>query len=412
VLKGIVTRGKGAALFRSALVVLQFSVAVALLIATGTIFSQLHFIRASDPGYDRSGIVILNDTGREGLGRQWDQLKRELLRNPEVLAVTASNIVPVARVTTGYNIEYEGGSGRRSIPLKLVDYGYFETYGIVPVKGRVFSEAYSQDGRRAFADANTPQSSGTFVVNELAAAQLGWTPDEALGKWIEVTCCNFGRGLVVGVVEDVHYGSARDAAAPVIYMIPPEAGSFITGEMRYGLRQASIKISGRRVQETLAHIDASWAKFRPDQPISRHFLDDDFNSLYLDEERQGNMLASFAFMAVFITCMGLYGLATYNAQRRTREVGLRKVLGGSVRSIVWLLIHDFSKLVLLSNLIAWPVAWYAMNRWLETFAYRIDLTPLLFIGSGLIALCIAWGTVGGTAARAAQQKPVLALRYE
>jgi putative ABC transport system permease protein len=123
-------------------------------------------------------------------------------------------------------------------------------------------------------------------------------------------------------------------------------------------------------------------------------------------------MASFSILAVFITCMGLYGLATYNAQRRTKEIGVRKVMGGSVWSIVWLLTNDFSKLVLLSNLIAWPVAYFAMERWLENFAYRIDLTPMIFIGSGAIALCIAWVTVGGTAAKAASAKPVLALRYE
>jgi putative ABC transport system permease protein len=411
VLKGIVTRGKGAAFFRQALVVLQFSVAVALLIATATIYRQLDFLRSSDPGYDREQVVILDNTGREGVGREWDTLKRELLSHPEVLSVSASNIIPTAQATAGYTMTYEGGLDARSMPLMLVDYGYFETYGINPVAGRVFSEEYSQDRRRAFI-ADTPQSSGTFILNEFAAAQLGWTPEEALGKWIEVSCCNFGRGLVAGVVENVHYGSLHNATAPVFYLVPPEVGRVVTSETRLGLLRAAIRISGRQVQDTVAHIEASWKKIRPDQPLSLRFLEDDFNALYRDEERQGSMMTAFTLLAVIITCLGLYGLATYNAQRRTKEVGVRKVMGGTVWSIVLLLTNDFSKLVLLSNLIAWPIAYLAMERWLENFTYRVDLTPLLFIGSSAIALCIAWVTVGGTAAKAASAKPVLALRYE
>ena len=145
---------------------------------------------------------------------------------------------------------------------------------------------------------------------------------------------------------------------------------------------------------------------------NRYFRDNDFRSMYRAEEKQGALFSWFSFLAILIACLGLYGLASFNAERRTKEIGIRKVMGGSVWSIVVLLTNDFSRLVLLSNLIAWPVAYVAMNRWLENFAYRIDLTPLLFIGSGLIALCIAWVTVGGTAAKAASAKPVLALRYE
>jgi putative ABC transport system permease protein len=412
VLKGIVAHGEGAAIFRNALVVLQFSVAVALLIATATIFRQLNFLHSSDPGYDREQIVVLDNTGREGLGRQWDLLKAELLSDPEVLAVTASNIIPTQQAIAGYNLNYEGGAEGRSMPLMLVDYGYFETYGVSPLAGRVFSEAFSEDRRQPFAGAGIPQTSGTYIVNELAAAQLGWTPDEAIGKWIEVTCCNFGRGVVVGVVETVHYGSAQAASTPVFYAIPPEVNTVVTQETRLGLRQAAIRISGRQMQDTLAHIEASWKRIRPDQPMSLRFLEEDFNGLYRDEERQADMMAAFSLIAISITCIGLYGLAHYNAQRRSKEIGIRKVMGGSVWSNIWLLTNDFSKLVLLSNVIAWPLAYFAMNRWLAYFTYRIDLTPLIFIGSGLIAFCIAWGTVGGTAAKAASQKPVLALRYE
>lgn len=411
VLKGNVSHGRGAALFRKALVVLQFSVAVLLIIATVTIQAQLNFLRSSDHGYARDGIVILNNTGREGLGRQWDQLKRQLLTHPGIVAVTASNTLPTDQVAAGYFIDYEGGVERRSIPLLLVDYDYFETYAIDLVTGRAFAETYGQD-RRLAVTPDIPQSSGTYILNALAAAQLGWSPETALGKWIEVSCCGFGRGIVVGVVEDVRYGSLRQESGPVIYAIPPEPGATLNSETRLGLRQAAIRISASNIETSLAHIATSWRNIRPDLPLSQHFLDADFAMLYEDEQRQARMLLMFAGLAIVIACMGLFGLSTYNAQRRTKEIGVRKVMGGSVWNIVVLLTNDFSKLVLLSNLIAWPLAWLAMNRWLETFAYRIDLTPLFFIGSGMIALCIAWVTVGGTAAKAASAKPVLALRYE
>ena len=174
----------------------------------------------------------------------------------------------------------------------------------------------------------------------------------------------------------------------------------------------SIRVRREGLTETLEFIDATWQRFMPGYPLQRHFLNEDFDVLYQTEQLQSELLRYFSGLAIIISCFGLFGLASFNAQRRTKEVGVRKVMGGSVWSIVLLLTNDFSKLVLLSNLVAWPIAYFAMERWLENFAYRIDLTPLIFVGSGLIALCIAWVTVGGTAAKAANAKPVLALRYE
>lgn len=411
VLKGNVKHSKGGTVFREALVVIQFSVAVVLLISSVTIYNQLKFIHSSDPGYQRDQILVLNNTGREGLGRQWDLLKEELLSNPGVLAVTASNTLPTEPVASSYYIGYEGGTGRRSMPLMLVDYSYFETFDIALRAGRGFSEDFSLDRRMPFLP-DTPQTSGTYVLNQLAASQLDWDAESAIGKWIEVSCCNFGQGTVVGVVENVNYGSLRFASAPLIYAIPPESAISVTNETRFGLRQASIRIDTQQEQDVLAHIDTSWIKFKSDQPISRHFLEEDFNSLYQDEERQGMMMAAFSILAVSITCMGLYALSVHNAQRRTKEIGVRKVMGGSVWSIVLMLTNDFSRLVLFSNILAWPVAYFVMNKWLENFAYRIDLSLMMFVGSGFIVLSIAWVTVGGTAAKAANAKPLSALRYE
>ena len=213
-------------------------------------------------------------------------------------------------------------------------------------------------------------------------------------------------GPVVGVVNDTYFESIRSAVRPMIYIVVPPAERL----RPYGA--AAIRVDPAAMPAALAHIERTWQELYPGQAFSWRYLSDDFEALYVAEERQGTLLLMFSILAILVACFGLFGLASFNAERRTKEIGVRKVMGGSVFSIVLLLTNDFSKLVLLANLIAWPLAYVAMNRWLENFAYRIDLTPLVFIGSGLIALCIAWVTVGGTAAKAASAKPILALRYE
>jgi putative ABC transport system permease protein len=202
--------------------------------------------------------------------------------------------------------------------------------------------------------------------------------------------------------------SVRDPVKPIYYQLPQDYAA----NSAPGYTTMSIRIADGNITDALAYIESTWADFNPDFDMRRRFLDDDFNAVYEAETKQGEMFMYFSGLAIILACFGLFGLAAFNAERRTKEIGVRKVMGSSVWQIVLLLTNDFSKLVLTSNVIAWPVAWFAMNIWLENFAYRIDLTPMIFISSGLIALCIAWVTVGGTAAQAASQKPVLALRYE
>jgi putative ABC transport system permease protein len=246
-------------------------------------------------------------------------------------------------------------------------------------------------------------------MNASAARAFGWTPEEAIGQPFELGLggTNPIRGSIVGVVADSNFETVRLSVKPMIFMLGQQA------QWPFPVfNGASVRIAGSDLPGTLAHIDSAWQRVIPEFPLSRRFLSDDFEAIYQDDTRLGQLFTSFAGLAILIACLGLFGLATFNAQRRIKEIGVRKVMGGSVWSIVLLLTNDFSKLVLVSNLVAWPVAYFAMERWLQNFAYRIDLTALVFIGSGLIALCIAWVTVGGTAAKAASAKPVLALRYE
>ncbi|MDR0780021.1 MAG: ABC transporter permease [Pseudomonadales bacterium] len=405
VLRGAKSNTATGQTLRKGLVVLQFATAVVLLVAAWVIQSQLLFARGIELGYSKERVVVLSNIG-EGIGRDWDLLKQQLLANPNIVAVTASNTLPTAPVESNYYFQYEGGANTRAMPVMLVDFDYFETYGIELKAGRTFSREFSTD------IPTVGHGSGAFILNELAVRQLGWTPEQAIGKQVSLSCCGMEQGTVAGVVANVQHGSVQAPQGPITYAIPPEPVNRITDQTRPGLRLITLKLSGRDLQNTLAYIDTTWKNLHPDQAMSRYFLDDEFAGLYRNEERQGSVLSIFAVLAIAITCMGLYGLSSYDALLRTKEIGVRKVLGSPVWNIVLLLTHNFSKLVLLSNLIAWPVAYFAMSRWLQNFAYRIDLTPLLFIGSGAIALCIAWVTVASTVAKAASQRPVLALRYE
>jgi putative ABC transport system permease protein len=405
VLKGDVTRGRGAGLFRKALVVVQFSISIALLIGTAIVYQQMQFARNVELGYDKDQIVVVRGSLTGGLGDQWETLKREWLSSPDITHVTASNMTPSMQNPNATGFRAEGGAAEtRGVPFLWVDYGFFETYGIDLVAGRTFSEAFGTD--RLAADARQDGTAGAYVINELAVREFGWTAEGAIGKWLELGPAQ-NRGPVVGVVEDVYFESVHSAMTPTVYMIPPEA------EIGYApLPLASLRVSGRNLEDTLAHIDGKWAELVSDQPMSRRFLDDDFDALYLAEQRQGQMFTAFSALAIFIACLGLLGLASFATEQRTKEIGVRKVVGGTVLDIIRLFTGEFSKLVLLANVIAWPVAYFLMQRWLENFAYRIDMSFAVFVGSALLALVVAFLTVGTIAARAAAVNPVYSLRYE
>jgi putative ABC transport system permease protein len=209
-------------------------------------------------------------------------------------------------------------------------------------------------------------------------------------------------------VADTYFESVHSALKPIVYAVPqPQIGGMFAT-----IREASIRVTGNDLQDTLAHIDATWNRFLPDQAVTRRFLDQDFQVLYDDEARQGQMFLSFSVLAILIACLGLVGLASFATEQRTKEIGVRKVMGATVPDIVRLFAGEFSRLVLLANLIAWPAAYLLMRRWLEGFAYRIDLDPLVFVGSALLALVVTVLTVGVIAARAAATKPIQSLRYE
>lgn len=411
VLKGDVTRGKSGARLRSGLVVAQFAISISLLIVTAIVYQQTSFARSLDRGFDIAPIVVLTGSATEGLGTRWAELKARLEAHPQITHVIGGSMMPGG--AGDRSIRVEGGDpAGRLMPGKGVDFGFFETYGIEIVAGRTFSAERGTD-RFVVPTVAEPRSTAAYVLNELAARDLGWTPEEAVGKWLELDMsANFSfvaRGPVVGVVNNTYIDSVREPQRPIVYFVSPEVYAYGSTPSFF---DASLRLTGNDVAATLDFIDAAWRELVPDQPIAREALDARFEALYRNEERQAGVFGAFALLAILVACLGLVGLASFTTQQRTKEIGIRKILGGSVVDVLALLTAQFSKLVLMANLIAWPVAYWLMRDWLSSFAYRVDMSPLVFIGSALTALGLAWLTVAVIAARAAAAKPIKALRYE
>jgi len=402
-LRGSVTRGATATTFRKVLVILQFSISIALVVATLVVFYQQRFASTFELGYRKDQIVVLTGSMARALGPNWVTMKDRLERLPGVESATASNVVPGTRTEVRSQVRNldDDEVGGFLAQLILTDFDFHETYGIRVIAGRAASEA---NGDREVEEqpGQLPPPPAPFVLNRLAVEQLGSTPEEIIGRVIQVAG---RRGVVIGVVENVYLESVRDPLAPVLYLVP-------RWERGAGLHEASIRLTGADVEGTLVAIDTIWRELGPNVPIIRRFLDDDFEALYSGERRQGQLLTLFSLLAVAIACLGLYGLASYSTMRRTKEIGIRKALGAGVGDIVALLTAEFGLLVLMANVIAWPVAYFAMQRWLSGFAYRIELEPFVFIASGLVALAVASMTVALVANRAARAKPVASLRYE
>jgi putative ABC transport system permease protein len=330
-------------------------------------------------------------------------MKRQWLTNPEIRGVTASTMTPGTQNDSAVLLR-TADSTELNATFMTVEFDFFETYEIDLLAGRTFSDERGTD-RVVLPTADAPQPPrSSLVLSELAVRRLGWTPEEAVGKFVDAA----GRqGVVIGVVEDVYLESVRNAMKPIVYAVPPiQTTGFRT------IREASVRVSGRDLPRTLEHIDAMWKQFVPDQPVTRRFLDQDFEALYRGEQRQAQMFTAFAAIAIVVACLGLFGLAAFTTSRRTKEIGLRKTLGARVPDIVRLFTFEFGSLVLLANLLAWPAAFVLMRRWLATFSYRVELSMAVFVASGLLALLIASVTVAAVASRAARAKPVKALRYE
>ena len=411
VLKGAIA-AQGSGTLRQLLVVLQYSISIALLIATAVIYRQTGFATEGSLHFDKDMIVAVSLGGISGKsnkdGRwEFDQATVERMRDrfaalPGVKAVADSWVIPYANSASNTNFRVPGRPGTELIIAGQVyqGFGFFELYGIKPIAGRTFSRDHGED-----VVPEDPKIEGTAIINESAVRAFGFgTPQAAIGQELGVEIEVDGTTQprrIIGVVPDFPLITIRTAIPPNVFTVEPSWSNYL-----------NVKLDGDHVPETLAAIDQVWHDMVSTRPINRQFIDDRIEHLYRDITRQGQVFAGFALVAVLIACLGLFGLAAFTAERRTKEIGIRKAMGASTTDILKLLVWEFAKPVLLANAIAWPAAYLAMSHWLDGFAYRIDLDPLVFVGAGLVALAIASGTTLYHALQVARSRPVLALRYE
>ena len=384
VLKGIFFLGTQGTLFRKILVIAQFSISILLIICTIIISDQIVFMRSKKLGFEKENLLVMRIRG--GLWQSHESAKDEMLRSPEILAVTQTSVFPTKGASySGPTTDWVGKLPEESVPWYMiaVGYDYLETMDIEVADGRFFSKEFAAD----------PSS---VVVNETAARVMGG--GSPLGRQFTF----WGKKYrIMGVVKDYHY-------SPVQYTLKPLILAYVPKDFHFFV----IRIDSERIPEALTSMERVWKKFVPEYPFEFRFLDEEYDTMYRTEQRVGKIFSSFAILAIVISCLGLFGLASFLAERRTKEIGIRKTLGASVSEIVLLLSKEFTKWVVVANLIAWPIAYYAMNRWLDGFAYRINIGMGPFVVAALMAVVIALLTVIYQAVKAALTDPANALRYE
>ena len=395
VLKGQVAGlGRGGN-FRSVLVVFQFTISVALIIATMLVFKQLNYIQNKKLGFEKSQVIILDDA--YALGDKIYTLKREMLQHPAIENATVSSFLPVASSRSDQTFSKGRTIGKEdmvSMQRWRVDSDYLATLGMEIVQGRGFDPARVTD-------------SMGVILNETAARQFGFS--DPIGQKIYVPDRNFQGApkpedfvelTIIGVVRDFHWSSLRDNIGALCFQLDKSRGL------------AAFRYKGADTKSVIEALEKNWKNLSPDQPFNYRFLDDAFARMYEAEQRVGTIAGIFGLLSILVSCLGLFGLAAFTTEQRTKEIGIRKVLGASVTGITSLLAKDFMKLVVLAIVIATPLAWYFMKKWLSDFAYRIDIQWWMFLVAGAVAVAIAFLTVSFQSVKAALANPVKSLRSE
>ncbi len=393
----------GSGRLRNALVLLQFAVSIGLGIAAAVVFTQISFARNIDLGFRKDNVLVVSGNGlltiegREGFVQQ-------LRSDPDILDVAMINILPFDTSQITHLAQLVGHPEYIELNERVIGTNAVQFLGMKLIAGRLLSDKRAQDqveegGGVPDEGGRAPANDGhNVLIDQAAASRLGLTPQQAIGQ---IIIFNKNHLSVVGVLADAKFGGAHEPTKASVYLYDPKFSA-----------AAMIHIRPDAIPQTVSFVDRSWHSFAPTKAIQRYFLDDDFGKLYQGDERQGKMFGVFVLIAIFIACLGLFGLAAFTVGRRTREIGIRKVFGARTRDVAILLLWQFSIPVLLANAIAWPVAWYYLHGWLQGFAYHITLSPVYFAAAGLAALVIAWLTILGHALRVARANPIHALRYE
>jgi putative ABC transport system permease protein len=402
----------GSGVLRNVLVVAQFAVSIGLIICTAVVYAQTVYAQTADPGYRRDGLIQVENLGRRQLLERADAITEEMRRVPGVTSVGRSGIGVATDNNSNTGVQVPGQTEPVNIGTYNVDPQFFETMGIRLAAGRLFDRNRPAD-QLGLPYPSTPDAEralvargANIVINELAARRMGFSdPVQAVGKTVQVGFVEDENGVVpsriIGVVRDSRFRSIREPIDPIMFSWANNgAGTLL------------IRHDGSDPQGVRARVEQTWRRLAPDVPFDGEFSEDRIVELYQAEEARAKAFAGFAALAVIVACLGLFGLAAFTAERRTKEIGIRKVLGARTRDIIRLLAWQFSKPVIVANLIAWPVAYLAMRNWLQNFDARIDLGPTPFLLAGALALAIAIGTIAGHAFRVARANPIHALRYE
>ncbi len=403
ILKGEDAADGGGARLRQLLVVMQFAVAIGLSIITLVVYRQTLFATNADLGFDRQHVLALRNLGGAGFQSTREAVMEQVRRLPGVTDVALSSDVPTDNNENNMIFTLEG-SGERGqvINYQSLGDGFLELYKVAPVAGRLFNPSFGTDLIRPSAEGETARASA--LINEAAARLLGLgNPAEAVGRTLKTNA--FGTTpidlTIVGIIPDVRFRSLKYGLQPTV-MFQFE-GLYDT---------ISIRFDGRDPSALLSQVQSLWARMINDRPFNAAFVEDMIAAQYNEERVQATVFAAFSGLAILVACLGLYGLSGFAARRRTKEIGLRKVFGATVMQIVALLVWQFSRPVMIANLVAWPIAWWLLRGWLDGFEQRVALSPAYFVAAGLTALIIAWVTVAGHAATTAMAPPIKALRHE
>ncbi|MCL4539237.1 MAG: ABC transporter permease [Bacteroidetes bacterium] len=387
-IKGIGKSGSRGSLMRKSLIIFQFAISSFLITVTIVMWSQYNFLKSHRLGFEGSRVIYLPRSNE--ITRNYSAFKQQLLQFPQIEAVAKTGWLPGDPYDIeGYNWTGKSGERSDSYYTMMVDPDLAAVLNLKFEAGRNFSRKLPSDW------------SESFVINETAAKSMGWTPLEAIGKTLHSSYNQAGR--IVGVVKDFNIKSLKHRVEPVVMSMDSSHPQQF---------EVAMRIAGTDIPATIRYVKSQWERFSPDFPFDYNFLDESFGRLYNSEQRLSGIFTTSSILSIIIACLGLFGLAAYATQERTKEIGIRKVLGATIPQVTGLLTSDFVKLVVVANVIAWPLAYYAMQKWLQNFAYRIDIAIWIFIVSGLLALLIALLTVSSHAIKAATANPIRALRYE
>lgn len=391
VLKSETKKGGRKSFLRNGLVVFQFAISIVLFIGTFVIYAQLKYVQTKDLGFDKEETVVINRT--DDLFNQIKSFEDELRANGDVVSATNSNAIPGNQGgDSAFWLEGTRAEKLEDLQTMFCDFNFSKTYGLQMADGRFFSKEH-------------PSDTTAIVVNQEVERAFG--VKDILGRYLVLpgeTKAGERRFEIIGVVKDFNYQSLHDPIRPIVIRLLPENG--------YAGRFVTVRLGSGDHLSAISFIEKVWKKYAGNEGFSYNFLDDNLQSLYAADQRTSEIAGAFSVLAIIIACLGLLGLAAFITEQRTKEIGIRKVLGASVPEVIALLSAQFAKWVLIANVIAWPLAYYVMNNWLKNFAYRIDISLWIFIASGSLAFIVALLTVSSHAIKAATANPVESLRYE